>query len=265
MITTAGKTHAARTLAAVDPNLGQTISLGIGETAPTLTDAALDLEVARIPVSYSAYDALNSKVILRGTIPSDYPITITEVGVYSDKDIWQGIPQNTKLFRFGLEAAGLWVGTPTWSSANGRSGFPRMIHAGSKTTVATIQLDLSTFVAVDKIALAAQVAAGTTNITIDFRTDASNYYRWSFTPTTGYKVFKTTIGQLTTVGNPDWSKITDISVANTSGNVEFDMLTLTPLNVANAPGTLVSRSVVTPIVVVPNQPQEIEVHVGVSL
>lgn len=262
MITNEGRKHAGKALASAAPSFGQTIAFGIGTKSVEATDKALDFEIFRAPVTYSAYDPLNDRIILRTRIPSDFPATITEVGVYASNDIWQDIPQQTLLYRLGQDF-GIWAGGHTWSEEPGRSGFPNMIHTGTNESTMDKQLDMSAFFDDDQIVLLVN-ASGTTSIGLRFAQDASNYFEWTFTPQSGYKAYRTHRGALTAIGNPEWSKISRIRLSSTGGTTEFDALTVVPQTITEAPGTLLSRST-TQMVINPNQPQDIEIYIGVSL
>ncbi|QMP84195.1 minor tail protein [Streptomyces phage Coruscant] len=265
MITTQGKSIIFRYLAGYVPRIAESIAIGVGNTAENVNDTVLDFESNRIPVALTSIDIVNDKLIFKGVIPQEFVGKIYEVG------LWYGAPAQSigasSLIVTFDSATEEW--TPaTWETTIARIGEDALQVAGGTTsTLENIILDLSSFSDADFISLAYSADAAITDITVQFRTDASNYYSYTFTAATGYEVKSFGKTLFTATGTPDWANITSIVVgAAGTGNAVFDGIRVEDADTLSNDYALVARSVlVTPKTKTDDSEMDIEYALEINI
>ena len=83
MIVNTGKTVIVNFFGGQELHIADTIALGTGTTAVTLTDTALAAEVVRLSVTSISADTVNNKIIFKAVLPAGAMTTISEVGLYN--------------------------------------------------------------------------------------------------------------------------------------------------------------------------------------
>jgi hypothetical protein len=272
MITTNGRNIIQRYLARQVPTIGGSIAVGIGSTASTLSDATLNYEALRVPVSLTSFDPVNQRIIFKATLPSDLAGTYYEIGLYSgvfDSSI------STQMLSFdpSIEA---WSGG-SLTTLNSRMGVNslRLTAAASATTTALLSsvfYDLSGFYDTDVFKIAFNADANTATVRLRLRYDASSYYEYSITPTTGYNVTSFLRSAMTKTGTTvAWNNITSVEIAviaKAAGttNVDFDSLRIENVNVPVIDNLLVARSVLgTPQSKTNVSPMDVEYALDVNI
>jgi hypothetical protein len=242
MITTQGKSIIFRYLAGNLPRIAESIAVGIGSSAESVNDTALDFEAERVAVTLVSADIVNDKIIFKGSIPQEYVGKIYEVG------LWYGTPPQTAggstvIVSFDSSTEE-WT-TPTWNTTLARIGTDALeIAGGSSSTLADIALDLSVFSDADFMSLAYNADAAIGNIVLRFSTDDTNYYEYSFAAIIGYEIKSVTKASFTATGTPDWADITSITVSATgTGNAVFDGIRAEDADTISTDYALVARSV----------------------
>jgi hypothetical protein len=257
MLTTEGKNQIRRYLAGYVPAIAQTVVYGIGNTAESPSDIALDLEVARAPITHTYYDFATNKLVYKAGVPDDYTGKIYEVGLYSLlNDPTSGEYGSRLITTFDSDSED-WVDLSDVASGFGsvstRVGIDSLYHnptsaATMTSTLKNIDLDFSGNSAADKFTFALNVATtAPSNITVRFMTDASNYYSYSLATAVGYKLIKATKGSASVTGAPNWANITEIRIITTAAagtaNVEFDAIRIEDVDSVSLDYILVARKV----------------------
>lgn len=249
MITTNGKNIIQRYMARQVPMIGGSLSVGIGATAATLTDAVLNYEVVRIPVDLTSFDPANQRILFKGTLPAEIAGTFYEVGLFSG--IYDtSLTTNMLTFDPTIET---WTNSSTTTS-NSRIGTNslRVTATASATTsavISTVSYDISNFLDSDVLKIAFNADANTATVKVRLRYDASSYYEYSITPSTGYNIVSFLRSAMTKTGTTvTWSNIASVEVqviAKASGttNVDFDGLRIENINVPVVDNLLVARTV----------------------
>lgn len=264
MITTTGKTTIFRYLAGYLPKIAQSISIGVGSVAENVNDTRLGFEMSRVDVLLTSLDIVNDKVIFKGRLPQEFVGKIYEIG------LWYGTPAQTggsqTIVSFDSQSEP-WS-TPTWNTALARIGTDALqVAAGASSTLADIFVDMSVYSNADQLVLAYSADAAITTMTVQFRTDASNYYSYTFTAATGYEVKSFNKTATTATGTPDWSNITSIVVsAAGSGNAVFDGIRVEDNDTLTTDYGLVARSVlVSPVTKTNDSEMDIEYALEISI
>lgn len=265
MITTQGKSIIFRYLAGYLPRIAESIAIGVGSTAENVNDTALKFESNRVPVSVTSIDIVNDKLIFKGVIPQEFVGKIYEVG------LWYGAPAQavgaSSLIVTFDSATEEWI-PATWETTVTRIGEDALqVAGGSSSTLSDIVLDLSAFSDADFISLAYNADASINDITVQFRTDTSNYYSYTFAAATGYEVKSFGKTSFTATGTPDWSNITSIVVSATgTGNAVFDGIRVEDADTLSNDYALVARSVlVSPIEKTDDSEMDIEYALEINI
>lgn len=283
MITTRGKEHIKRYFAEYEPTIASTIAFGISDTSATLADTRMGFEAGRTEILVKSYDFVNDKLVLKAAIPDYFQGTIHELGVFANV-----LPDETESTRILAQFDSIeenWVNPSTGLSLPfattgvrlGTDGLS-LTPAASATSQASwpeIAMDLSDFTGQDEFAMYLNVGnANTNSASVLFITDISNYYYFTWTTpvqTAGYKKLTTTKANMLVIGNPNWSKITEIrtsvvSKASGASAVTFDGIRINDVDALNPSSVLVARSVLSvPFVKTSGKVQEIEYSLDIDI
>lgn len=268
MITTAGKKAILEYFAGYTRTLVGSIVVGVGSSAASTTDQALDFEVLRVPITNVTIDYANEKVIFKAQIPANESLSIYEIGAHSLT------PQTSAVGgRYVIdfnEDNDLWS-SGTWVANNSRmtSGLQLSPTASSTATsyLDGLTMDLSAFSTVDTFTFAFYSSnANTASVTYKFMTDDTNYFSKQFTsiPSAQYVILDAAKGSFSATGSPSWGNITKIQVeaVATSGGtatVIFDGFKVENLTNDREESVLIARSVLgSPITKVVGLPMDIE-------
>jgi hypothetical protein len=267
MITNAGRKAIIDYMAGYNPSLAGAILLGIGNTAPSLTDGSLQFEVFRVPVDTISADYANNAVVFKGQVPADQEFVVYEAGIQT---LYQSGVDFGSLSLLNFNNYELWsVGT--FDSTNSRLGQALRVTAAASTTATAslsgIFYDLSGYSAADQFTFVYRANNPfVSNLILRLKTDATNYYSASFgSPASGVYTLSTfNKGAMTATGSPNWSNITqvDILVTATAGGtagIDLDGLRIEDRDSVREGNVLVSRSVLgTPITKTLNIPLDVE-------
>lgn len=273
LITTEGKKAILRYLAGHSGAIARSIAVGTGTTAPTLTDARLQFEVARSNVSIISPDYVTQKLTFKTTLAQDAKFAIWEIGaltlassqIYgkmllsfdSDTEAWTNGSFQSDVNRIGADSLRVNAALSTTTTAN----------------LAGIFLETGDYLDSDKFSMAfIPQDANLNSLKIRMYTDASNYFEYTFASlTTGYKIESWTKAQMTKTGNPTWSSITSVDLivnAKAAGatNVDFDGLRIDSTLVPTTDYALVSRTVLgTPVVKTDSSQMDVEYTLDVTI
>lgn len=273
LITTEGKKAILRYLAGHSGAVARSLAVGTGTAAATVSDAKLQFETGRADVSVISPDYVTQKLVFKATLPQDLEFAIWEIGALtvSSSELF-----GKMLFQFDSDSEAWSVGS--FQSDVNRIGADALrINATTSTTTTStlsgLYLDTSDFGDSDKFTLAyIPQDANLSSLKIRFKTDASNYFEYSFTQlTSGYKIESWAKSVMTKTGSPLWSNITSVDLlvqASGAGatNVDFDGLRIDSTLVSNPEYALVSRTVLGAAVVKTDvSPMDVEYTVDVTI
>lgn len=259
MITTAGKNYIKRYLATQVPQIGQSIALGIGSAAPSLTDARLQFEVARTTINGVYYNFVTDKLVFKANVPDALAADVYEVGLYSQVANAAAGQSDDRLLTTFDSASEDWSGTPTWSTTNTRIGEDSLRQAPAAGTtvsneVSELSYDLSAFSGADVFLFAYNTGSlNVASVQIRFKTDDTNYYSYTVTdPTVGYHIDSVLKANLVAVGSPNWAAINKIEAYTTSkagvvGTCDWDGIRIADVDTNNPDYVLVARELKSPV------------------
>lgn len=251
LITTEGKRVIIDSISGSLPSkIVGSLAVGVGATAANVADVTLDFEAARVDVAISTPNYTNESIIYKADLPIISEFIAYEAGAYySDSQVLAG---DSYLILNVDQDYDTWT-AGTYNSTNSRLGEAlRLTATASATTTSDLVvngLDLSQYSSQDEFVLALYSSGNMSNVKIQFRVDASNYYEiTASSPSTGYGIYTVTKGSATATGSPDWSNIQTIrlSVTATGGGsttLDFDGLRIEDVDSRRDDNILVSRSV----------------------
>lgn len=279
MITAQGKKQILRYLAGYNGAIADSIAVGISGAAESTANTMLGFEVIRVPVDVLAPDFLTSQILFKGVLPSDMAGKIYEVGLWtSDVNLLANGYGSRVITSFDSASEDWDVETP--ESTIARVGVDSLKHTpgASATTTSTlgdVEVDLSGFSGSDKFLFAVNADnSNAASVTARFRTDAANYYSFTFTTeigTSGYKFLSANKSAATVTGNPSWDTINSIQVITTAkaagaASVEWDAIRIEDMDTINADYVLVARKVLaTPFTKIEGRALEFEYALDVTL
>lgn len=256
MITANGRRFIKRYLAGQSGTLVGAIGVGIGNAAPTINDAQMQFEIARVPVAVTDYDFAADQLVFKGTLNEEVDGTIYEVGLWTAEVNSAAGNQESRLITTFDSETEEWD-IETFDTANTRIGVDSLKHtpaaSGTSASVLTgITLDLGDFTSLDTFVMAFFVANGNTaSAKVRFRTDASNYYEFTVNaPSAGYKFASFAKGTATVVGTPDWSNINELEIRTTatsggSASVQYDGIRIEDVDTIAPEYGLIARTVLS--------------------
>lgn len=283
MLTSEGRNHIRRYLAGYVPALAQSIAMGVGNRAESISDAALQLEVASSEVNLTTYDFSTNKLVYKAPIPEDFSGTIYEVGLYSLTENPNTTESGSRNLSTFDSAAEDWINTADQTDAiftttSTRVGADSLLHdpaasASLTTALSGLEIDLSKNSAADSFTFAFNVgSANTSSVRVRFLTDGSNFYDFNLgAQTAGYKMIERTKGSATVTGVPSWENIAEIQVTTTSGaggssSVSFDAIRIEDKDTINLDYVLIARKVLAaPVTKIEGMSQDIEFSLDVTL
>lgn len=276
LITTAGKDLILRYLAGQVPDWAGSLSVGVGELAPTITDERLNFELSAAQVDVKVADVQSGAITIKATMPTGRSGKIYEAGVFSDNNSLISANPSAMLAQFdpNVKTITQITGTVTRVDAAGgaRVGAGAAQLASTTTGVKEFRIndlyyDLSGHIGSDEFALSyfRSDTTGVSSISVDFETDATNYYSYSFTPeaNTTYNVKRFRKDAVTTTGSPTWSDIKSIYIAYNTSDVTARSITFDGLRIDDTDAyegyNLISRAVLaSPILLDDGAPLEVE-------
>jgi hypothetical protein len=257
-------------MAGYSQGFASAIIVGIGSAAATIADTSLQFEVARVGVDLASVDYANNAVVFKGQLSSEVECIIYETGIRTLLNSGNQF-DSQMLLNFSdsdLTSAGTYVAT------NSRLGSALQLTAAASTTttsnISNIFYDLSGYSATDQFTLVYRANnAFVSNISMRFKTDASNYYTVSLGAGVNGVYTLTTFNKSVPVatGAPDWANITSIDVmitatAGGTASVDFDGLRIEDRDSFREEDVLVSRSVLaTPVVKASGFPLDVEYRI----
>lgn len=276
MITTAGILHIKRYMAGEVGTIASSIALGVGTSAESTSDTALDFEFERADIILTSFDFVNNRLVFKAVLDADVAGKAYEIGLWTaDADDLAGA-FGSKLITGFDSLTEEWT-NPVWATTTNRIGSDSLRHAPAASTTASstlseLFLDLLGNSGADKFLLAYNNGnANCASIQVRLQTDTANYYAFTLSsPATGYNVAEVTKGSLTTTGSPSWDNITGVEVRTTAtaggaASVEYDGLRIEDVDTTNPDYVLVAREVITPYTKEEGRSQEIEFYLAVNI
>lgn len=261
MIVNSGKTAILRYLAGYSSSLGNSLAVGVVNTAPSLSDVDLGFAISRVNVSVKAIDFINGGIIYKATLDQSVTGKIYEVALFAD--FVENASNSFDIIANFDEEVEAWTGG-TFSSVNSRAG-QRSLTVSGNTFWNTVMFDMNQheFVEVAYFLPTANVS----NVTVDFESSAGNYFRASFVPVVGYNVFRKRIVEMVVTGTPDLSLINNISITTTGvGSVDMDAIKVINARNVSASDVLIARSILaTPVIKTINSTMDIEYYLDTDV
>lgn len=215
------------------------IAVGIGTTPPTPTDSELEFEVYRGEITSRAYDPVTGRVVFKTVIPDNVEASIAEVALIQSEGGYEG---STMLFSAN-PASEEWAGG-TWATGGVRIGAEGLQVSGGEAVLDEISHSMTEYDPASELQLAYN-GSGAGDVTVQLRTDDTNYFEYTFTAAEGFNVHSIRFADTIRVGVPDDGLIQEISVAHAgTGSVVLDALRV---RVSNDDSTFIDRSLVDPI------------------
>lgn len=277
VITADGKVIIAKYLAGIAGSYAGAIAVGVGTTAATASDKALEYEFARAPIVMRNVTGPSGEIFqasFKAVLPEQLDGFVRESGLISQTfNNSAGTYGDRQLARFhsgegwgivssanmdltyettGYDAAGdsVRIGEESARLKASSASSPNM-HLQSTV----IQGDLSGYSSADQFALAMSgyyVSSGT-SIEVRFYSDANSYWFANLTPATNtsstwqYQIIKFYKTDFSQSGTPDWSNIIKSSVLvstnNANTNLILDGLSIFDTDYVNPDYVMTSRSI----------------------
>lgn len=267
MITTFGKRAMAEHIAGYRRVYADSMAFGIGTTAATLADDALEAEFLVVPTYVASVDYSALTITYKGQIPQGVAMTVNEIALKTTERT--SSPTQYPFLTFSSDEG--------WSSGSivsaGRvANALRLNAATSATASATVALpseDMSLLSPDTEFKVAITTTANVSSVNLRMGTDASNYFEKSWSAASNSaQILSVKKSAMTTTGAPNWGAITWARVAITASGAgatqgDFEILiTETPLSPSD--DKILARSVVTSIVKTADNPADIEYVVSIA-
>lgn len=280
MITTEGRIHIKRVLAAWESYVGQSIAFGIGSEPTVVDDLRLQFETARAPVTLTSYDFTQDRLIFKGRLPEGFAGTVYEVGLYSGKVNGSGWQFGSRVVTTFDSSSEEWTvdGAPANYTIDGsRTGSDSLLlTAPSASSVSAVQenmfVDLSNGMASDVFSFAFNnTDAFADSVNVRFKNDQNNYFEFTVNPSgTGYEIVTLPRSAAAVNGNPLWDNIYSIeAVLNAVGgtaSVSLDAIRIDGTLELSQNNILVAREVLAvPFTKTGGRVEEVEISIGVSI
>lgn len=254
MITDKGRELLVQYLAGKIDRWAAAIEVGVGETATQATDTSLEFPHLRFEVDNFDYDEVNKKVIVRATIPQEVATSVYEVGLFTSLNFPEPTIGNRLLLDY-VEGSAIFVDqNVSLVSADSRIGNEaRLISAGAGQTGFvrgyTEAAILSPYKGSDNFNLAYHFTntGGVPTVTVRMETTESDYYEYTFNPSTGYNIETFAKSSLTTVGSPDWGTIDSVYISTDSqSDLMLDGIMIEESLIIESYGMVARRVLTTP-------------------
>ncbi len=274
LLTTKGRQHILRYFSGQSQRFAEGIALGVGNSAATLSDDSLEMEIVRAPISVVSPDYEESNLVFKATVPAEYMGTFKEAGLVSQfVNTYSGNYASRMLVGFdpSLEP---WPVDAVFSGTNARVGTEALTVSATATNTNSVKLegllvDLLGYSNLDAIKISYFVGNNVDEIGVRFLTTDSDYYEYTTTPDAGYNINVFNKSDMAAVGSPSWSTIVgfEFVVTATSGgsaSVDFDAVRIEDTDSLNPDYFLISRTVLaTPVV--KSEPVDLDVEYTLEL
>lgn len=275
-------------MAGLAPAIGQSISVGTRNTAPTLGDTSMAFEVARVPVTSVSLDPATDKIIFKGTLEEAGGYTINEIGLWSSSDSLDSsliltFDETTEGWDSSDPEATEPPFTTIEEAAASRVGQTLMNIPVAGATPTTIvysveETDLTGLLGPDDTWSIAFNKTGASVLNVNLKlTSAEGSLTLTFFPSnissTGYTFGSTSVKSGMVTGTFDPSAILqfDLTVQpaagnSVSGNVQLDAVVATNAPAERDGSVLVARAVISPVFKTsPSGGTDLEYELGVSV
>lgn len=269
-ITTVGKQQILRLLCGLTGVFGESFAFGTGPTAPSVADTNLEFETTRAVVDLRSPDYVNGKVTFKASLPANFVGAIYEVGMWTAAEQNNSAGVSRMILSFDPVFEQYTSGTYTTTNARFGAEALTLTATASQTVTASLLnllLDFSVYSNNDVFKMAYyRRDTNSATLRVRFKTDATNYYTVTVTPTAGagYKIVSFTKANAVATGAPSWSNIVEIEVAviagaGGTGVVDFDGIRINDLDSFTGQMMLISRSALsTPITKSAGLPLDVE-------
>ena len=247
VITNRGRIAIGRFLAQQRSSWSDAIVIGAGESTPLATNESLDLEFWRDEIDRASYDIPSGQIKLRSRIPAQVVGKIFEIGIYCTLTFDSGTVSGPVVSAFDPLVESWTGGTQnTTDNRVGTSSLNLSPSAGSDSATLDFETDLRAYTSETVFRLGYIAAAGVTSAALRFKSSATDYREYSFTPTSGgYNVESWGLQDFSVVGNPQWTEIYELEIiASGTGTMTFDALSAIDERPNDVLTVLVSRALI---------------------
>jgi hypothetical protein len=236
VITNAGRLGILRALSGQRRGWAAAIVAGIGATAATINDTALEFLYSGGDINATIIDPINEKLYFKASLPLQDEFTIYELGCYASNTLsTQSSESGGGALLAAFTSDSPWTdttGTHVIDTTNNRVG-PNSIgytisaSASAEGNLAYIA-DLS-FIPTNTTFKFAYHTTGIADIAVRFKVDDSNYYEYAGYPVTdGYHIGVALKSDFVATGSPTWDQIQTLEIETTAtvagGTVSLDSL-----------------------------------------
>lgn len=236
VITASGRLEILRALSGQRQGWASSIVAGIGETAATSGDTALEFLYSGGDINATIIDPINEKLYFKSSLPLQDEFTIYELGCYSSNTLsTQSSESGGGSLLMSFTSNIIWTdtdGTHTVDTDNNRIGADSIgyVIASSDTASGYVSYisDLS-FIPSNATFKFAYFTEEIADVIVRFKVNDSNYYEydgWSITD--GYHIGSALKSDFVATGSPSWNNIQTLEIASAAtvagGEISIDGL-----------------------------------------
>lgn len=247
----------------------ESIVAGIGDTAASANDTALEYLVTGGDITTTIIDPVNEKLYFKASLPLQDELTIYEFGCYasdtlSTQSSESGGGSILVLFTTDTE----WTdtsGTSVADTTNNRVGKDSISYTLAASAVGSGYLSYisdMTFIPTNAKFKLAYDSSGISDFVLRFKVDDTNYYEYDgYSVTDDYHIVSVLKSDFVAVGTPAWSDIQLVEIEATAGGsggtISVDALSY-ELPITDASNLLSRVVLITPQEKLPGVPLDIE-------
>jgi len=275
IITNAGKGQFIKYLAGATPQIGDTISVGVGSNTASVNDTRLNFEIESQEIDQIGYSTSDPKLVFKTSLRPGVAITISEVGLWAFKTSSSMGANSPRILSAADPDTETWIGA-TWDNTSRLSAESLLlspaVNSIATANFSTFSQDLSSYSNADEFLIAYEAVSNISSMLIYFHTSDQDYYTGVIINSgTGYKIGFVLKNSFVATGSPNWADIKYLRIgarATTAGAgvAKFDALRVEKNTNLDSNTVLISRSrLVTPIVKNAAEPLDIEYTVKLNI
>jgi hypothetical protein len=257
IITNDGKLTLLNTIGGKRKGWANAIVVGIGSSAATVDDTALNFAVSGADTSMSIVDYVNEKVYFKASLPVNDNYTVYELGCHAGNiaSAQRSSQTGGSLLAVFTTSVSLWTdvqGTSVSDTTNNRIGEDSISYsilaAGTAQGFMNLTNDFSQLPADTKFNFAYH-CSNLADLILRFKVDDANYYESdAYSVANGYNISSVSKSAFVATGSPTWTDIRFFEIEATAtgspGSISIDALRYDLIGQTGE--GLLSRVVITP-------------------
>lgn len=281
LITTFGKKYILKYLSNQVPNIGDSIAVGVSNTAATIGDLTLGFEFSRGLINVRSA-LVTSGIVIKAELDDTVGGLIYEMGLFPTVSNSSSGQFGTKVLSQCDPSLETWVGVGAGFIGADTTGPSRIgtemvgIDATASSNINAIfqpfSENMEGYSPLDQLSLAYYNQNSSCNgITVSLLSDSSNYISYTFVPSSvGYFIKSWPFSSMITTGNPDLTNIATLQVnvsANSGGAalISLDGLIITDVDIYQDYGLISHSILTTPLAKLPDDTIEIEYYMDFTI